>query len=187
MEGQGQDAKPIKRSQPTVPIQQDFLFVDASEAKTSRQGRRNARSFVMQKARRERPWSTSKQVAKQRSQESASPRSAGTPVSISTPYTASSSLTTDSSRNGYFMAFERTNTGVIEPGVCTNCRIFVVRHGQTPCPKCIVLRPTGFVTGPSNGHLDPFGTSAAKIDKEMSELLDHCKKTLPLRVAASSQ
>ena len=44
---------------------QDFLFVDASKsARSSRQGRRSARSFVMQKARRERHWSTSKQAAR---------------------------------------------------------------------------------------------------------------------------
>jgi hypothetical protein len=48
--------------------QQDFLLVDASKStKSSRQERRNARSFVMQRARRERPWSTSKHATKQKS------------------------------------------------------------------------------------------------------------------------
>ncbi|KAF1975272.1 hypothetical protein BU23DRAFT_81123 [Bimuria novae-zelandiae CBS 107.79] len=66
----------VKRSSPPiVPVQQEFLFVDAAKAKSSKQGRRNARSFVMQKARRERPWSTSKHASKQRrSPESTSPR-----------------------------------------------------------------------------------------------------------------
>lgn len=50
----------------TMSNQQGFLFVDAAQAKTSRQGRRNARSFVMQNARRKNPWSTSKHAAKQR-------------------------------------------------------------------------------------------------------------------------
>ncbi|KAL1606342.1 hypothetical protein SLS60_003744 [Paraconiothyrium brasiliense] len=44
--------------------QREFLFVDAGRPKSSVQGRRNARSFVMQKARRERPWSTSKHSAR---------------------------------------------------------------------------------------------------------------------------
>lgn len=175
MEGQYHNAKAIKRSQPTVPIQQDFLFVDASEAKASRQGRRNARSFVMQKARKERPWSTSKQAAKQRAQESVSPRSAGTPTPLSTPNTASSSPTLESSRNGYFPAFDQTNASVFGRGICSSCKIFVVRHGQTLCPKCILLSPTGSVREPNKGTLDPFGASAVKIDREISELLDHCE------------
>ena len=177
MEDQDQNAKALKRSYPTVPIQQDFLFVDASKAKASRQGRRNARSFVMQKARRERPWSTSKQAAKQRAQGSASPRSAGTPNPLSTPNTASSSPTFESGQNSYFPAFEQMSTGVFERGICPNCKIFVVRHGQTFCPKCILLSPTGSVREPNNGTHDPFGASALKLDKEMSELLDHCKST----------
>lgn len=179
MESQGQAAKAIKRSQPTVPIQQDFLFVDASQAKTSRQGRRNARSFVMQKARRERPWSTSKHSAKQRAQESASPRSAGTPNSISNPNTASSSPTTDFNKTDYFTASEQSNAGVFERAICSNCKIFRVRFGQTLCPKCIYLTPAGSVREPDNGVLDPFGTSSIKITKNMSELLDHCKLAFP--------
>lgn len=175
MEDQGQDVGPIKRSHKTVPVQQDFLFVDASEAKTSRQGRRNARSFLMQKARRERPWSTSKQAAKQRAQESPSPQSSGTPASTSTPNTASSSPTTESGRTGYFPTFEPTDAGSFERSICSNCNIFVARHGQTLCPKCIVVRPAGSVKGPSNGRLDPFGTSSVKLDESMSELVTHCK------------
>lgn len=177
MEDQDHSAKALRRSQPTVPIQQDFLFVDASEAKASRQGRRNARSFVMQKARRERPWSTSKQAAKQRAQGSASPRSAGTPTSLSTPNTVSSSPTFESSQNGYFPAVEQTSASVFERGICSNCKIFLARHGQTLCPKCVLLAPTDLMREPISGTLDPFGASALKLDKETSELLDHCKST----------
>lgn len=175
MEGQGQNAKAIKRSPPTVPIQQDFLFVDASDAKASRQGRRNARSFVMQRARRERPWSTSKQAAKKRSQESASPRSAVTLTSISTPNTTSSSPNIENSKHGYFPLVEQRT--VVERGICSNCRIFVVRHGQSLCPKCLLLKAPGSVNEPGNGALDPFGASCIKIDRETSELLNHCKLT----------
>lgn len=175
MEGQDQTAKAMKHSQPTVPVQHNFLFVDASEAKASRQGRRNARSFVMQKARRERLWSTSKQAAKQRAKGSASPGSAGTPTSISTSNAASSSHTTGFSRNGYLLASKQTKAGVCEQGICSNCRIFVVRRGQTLCPKCILLTPTVSVREPDRGVLDPFGASSIKTTKDISELLDHCK------------
>jgi|SRR5690242_12892604 len=175
MEGQEQNAKAVIRSPPTVPIQQDFLFVDSSEAKASRQGRRNARSFVMQKARRERPWSTSKQAAKQRAQESASPRSSGTPTSLSAPNTASSSPATEHVLNGYFPAFDGKNLEIHERSLCSNCGIFVVRHGQTLCPKCILNTPAVPRQDPDNGVVDPFGTSSIKITSKVSELLDHCK------------
>ncbi|KAJ8106426.1 hypothetical protein OPT61_g9545 [Boeremia exigua] len=172
MEDHEESAKAITRSQPTVPIPQDFLFVDSSEAKASRQGRRNARSFVMQKARRERPWSTSKQAARQRAQGSASPRSAGTPTSFSNPNTASSSPT-ESARNGYFPVLEQTNSGALERRICSNCGIFVVRPGQTLCPKCILLTPIVSVREPHKGTIDPFGTCSIHVTREISELLDH--------------
>lgn len=185
MGDQGQGTKPIERGQRIVPIQQNYLFVDAAEAKTSRKGRRNARSFLMQKARRERPWSTSKEAARQRTQGSASPRNAGASASTSIRNTASSSPATESRRHGYFQAFEQQNTGLFQRGICANCRIFVVKHDQTLCPKCIVSRPTGSVIEPGHGRLDPFGSSSLILNEEMSELLNHCK--LFFNSCASSQ
>lgn len=179
MEGQEPDAKATKRSRPTALIQQDFLFVESSEAKASRQGRRNARSFVMQKARRERPWSTSKQAAKQRVQGSTSPRSAGTSASLSAPTTASPSPTTESVRNGYFPALEYSNASTCARGVCSSCKIFVVRQGQAVCSKCILLAPAVPRGQPDSGIVDPFQASSVKITSDVAELLNHCK-SVPL-------
>lgn len=175
MEGQGQNSRAINRSHATLPIQQDYLFVDASDAKTSRQGRRNARSFVMQKARRERPWSTSKQIAKQRTKDSASPRSTGTPVSISTPNTASSSPTTESRTDDHFLVFEQTDPDVFERSNCSSRKTCVMQPGQALCSKCILLKATGSIRGPDNGTFDPFEASAVRMDKGIYELLNHCK------------
>lgn len=176
MEDQGQAAKPIKRSQPTVPIHKDFLFVDASEAKTSRQGRRNARSFVMQRARRERPWSTSKHVKRRpQPQESASSQGSGTANSTSTPNTASSSPTVDFDRNCYLPIIPQTHDGVFEQGIYSNCQVFRAQHRQIMCPKCISIRPVALVRGPNSATLDPFRTASVKITKDVWELLDHCK------------
>lgn len=181
MEGQKEVAKGRQRSQPTVPIQQDFLFVDAAQAKTSRQGRRNARSFVMQKARRERPWSTSKHAAKQKktgSPESTSPKSAGTPESLLTSNTATPSPPIVASRNDYFPS-EQSNYSLIKGEVCPECQIFLCRPGQKLCPRCLLLTPVAPREDPNNQLFDPFRTSSVEVNGSVSELLEHCKYLVP--------
>lgn len=180
MEGQREVAKRRQSSQTTVPIQQDFLFVDAAEAKTSRQGRRNARSFVMQKARRERPWSTSKNVAKQRktgSPESTSPKSSGTPDSnyTLTPNTATPSPPIVYKRVEYFAPEESNGYNLVKADTCLECRIFLRRPGQKLCPRCLSLKPATPADDPNSQLFDPFGTSSVEIDGSVSELLEHCK------------
>jgi hypothetical protein len=173
MEGQSEAGREGSR---TVPIQQDFLFVDAAQAKTSRQGRRNARSFVMQKARRERPWSTSKHAAKQRKgSESTSPRSAGTPASSLTPKTATPSPPLHSDRPDYFTSVERQPYTPAKGNTCSDCQIFSCRPGQDLCPRCLLLKPASPAYDPNNSLFDPFGTSSVEVDGNVSELLEHCK------------
>lgn len=178
MDGQSEAAKGRQRSQPTVPIQQDFLFVDAAQAKTSRQGRRNARSFVMQKARRERPWSTSKHAAKQKktaSPESTSPKSAGTPDSLLTPNAATPSPPIVPGRADYFPTAEQSSYPLVKSEVCPDCQIFLCRPGQRLCPRCLVLKPASPAEDPSNRLFDPFRTSSVEINGSVSELLEHCE------------
>jgi hypothetical protein len=168
----------------TVPVQQDFLFVDAAQAKTSRQGRRNARSFVMQKARRERPWSTSKHAAKQRKfsgSTSTSPRSAGTPDSLLTPNSNLSPKTATPSpplhANGadYFTMMNRQSYISAKGNMCADCQIFSCRPGQRMCPRCLSLRPISPLEDPDNGLFDPFGTSAVEMNASVTDLLEYCK------------
>lgn len=173
MEGQGRKVKSVQYPQPGTSNQQEFLFVDASAAKISR---RNARSFVMQKARRERPWSTSKHAAKQRTRSSSSPRSLGTPASVSTPNTASSSPALESNRNGYFPDIDvahQASTSALERAMCLNCDIFAVCQGQTLCSRCAMLKTAVSVREPDSGILDPFRVSSIEINESVSELLDH--------------
>jgi RNA recognition motif-containing protein len=57
-----------------APLQaREFLFADGAETGNSREDRHKARSFVMQKARRERPWSTNKNAAGQGGRSPATP------------------------------------------------------------------------------------------------------------------
>lgn len=178
MEGQRQNGKGTSR---TVPVQQDFLFVDAAQAKTSRQGRRNARSFVMQKARRERPWSTSKHATKYRKHSgSTSPGSANTPDSLLlTPKTATPSPPFQSVRPDYFTALDHQPSSLVGGRICHDCQIFQCRPGQRLCPRCLLLKPVSPVEDPNNSLFDPFGTSPIEINATVSELLEHCKFATP--------
>lgn len=175
-------AKGRGHSQPNAPLHQDFLFVDAAQAKTSRQGRRNARSFVMQKARRERPWSTSKHAAKQRktgSPENISPKS-GTAdsVLVLTPNTATPSPPSLSTKPDYFSSMELSKYTTVKGEVCPECLIFLCRPGQKLCPRCFLLKPAIPAEDPNIRLFDPFRTSSVEINESVSELLDHCKSWL---------
>jgi hypothetical protein len=173
MEGQRDAVQGLPRTQPAVPIRQDFLFVDAAQAKTSRQGRRNARSFVMQKARRERPWSTSKNAAKQgRNSHSTSPRSTGTPDSVVTPQTATPSPPILLDRNDYFYSADHQPHATARQKICPECCIFLCRSGEKFCPRCLLLKPA---EDPNNSLFDPFQASSVVINESVSELLEHCK------------
>jgi hypothetical protein len=179
LEGRREATKEGQRFQPTMPDQQDFLFVDATQAKTSRQGRRNARSFVMRNARRKDPWSTSKNAAKQRktgSPESTSPKSTGTTSdSTLTPNTATPSPPILPNRSDYFSSQALNNYTPTKGEVCSDCQIFLCRPGQRLCPKCLLLKPAAPAEDPNNQLFDPFRTSSVEVTRSVSELLKHCK------------
>lgn len=182
MESQRDAAKgKQKSSSPPIPVQQDFLFVDASKsAKSSRQGRRNARSFVMQKARRERPWSTSKHASKQRkSPETTSPATVGTPDLSHTPITSTPSPPIVTTGAEYFPYVAPTNFAIIKQELCSDCQIFLCRPSQSLCPRCLLLQPTAPAEDVDNRLFDPFGTVSVEMNSRVSELLDHCKCLVP--------
>ena len=169
-----------RTSPPAAVPHQDFLFVDSSKsAKSSRQGRRNARSFVMQKARRERPWSTSKQASKQssarRSPGANSNSSAGTPDLSHTPYTSTPSPPRLPPGGDYVQYPSDSGFPLVKQSYCQECQILYCRPGQTLCPRCMLLQPTRDING---SLVDPFGTFAVEMDSHVSELVDHCKSTL---------
>jgi hypothetical protein len=178
MEGQNDAGQGRRRTTPTVLIQRDFLFVDAVQAKTSSQGRRNARSFVMQKARRERPWSTSKTAAKQRKiSESTSPRSAGTPDSlILTPQGATTSPLFVFDSNEHLYPADGQPHALGKERICPECRIFLCRSGEWFCPRCLLPKPA---EDPNNSLFDPFHVSSVEMNGSVSELLEHCKCSGP--------
>lgn len=176
MNDQKESGRTRQQSQQTVPVQQDFLFVDAAQAKTSLQGRRNARSFVMQKARREHPWSTSKHAAKQRrvgSSNSKSPASIGTPDSTHSPNTATPSPPVLLARPDYFTPVRPGAFALTGESVCPECQILVCRPGQDLCPRCVILKPPPPAKDPDSRLFDPFRTSSVEITASVSELLEH--------------
>ena len=166
----------IKRSSPPiVPVQQEFLFVDAAKAKSTKQGRRNARSFVMQKARRERPWSTSKHAAKQRkSPESTSPATIGTPDLSTTPK-STPSPSIEFHGTEYFPLVDSNNLLVVKQELCSECQIFLCRPGQHLCPRCMLFRLSIPTEDPDINLFDPFRTMPVEADGSVSVLLEYCK------------
>jgi hypothetical protein len=177
MEGNEDPVNERRRSQPTVPVQKDFLFVNAATAKTTTEGRRNARSFVMQKARKERPWSTSKH-AKQRktkSPESLSPNSSDTPDTLLTPNTGTPSPPIDASGLDYFPFPDSPGYGYSKGKLCSECQIFQCRPGQKLCPRCMLNKPAAVAREPNSRLFDPFRASSVEINGSVAELLEHCE------------
>lgn len=177
MESQQDAAKGKPRTSPqAAPVQQEFLFVDAAKAKSSRQGRRNARSFVMQKARRERPWSTSKHAAKQRkSPETTSPATVGTPDLSHTPITSTPSPPLAHMGTDYFSSGDPNNLLIVKQEVCSDCQILFCRPGQSLCPRCLLFQSSAPAEDLDNSLFDPFGTLSVDTNGSVSELLNHCK------------
>lgn len=182
MESSRTTARGDQKPSPTAPVQQDFLFVDASKAKSSRQGRRNARSFVMQKARRERPWSTSKHAAKQRKvTHSTSPAPVRTPDLSHTPITSTPSPPIVTNGPGYLPHVEPVLFSRVKREICYECQFFSCLPGQTLCQRCFLLnspRPGDI----DNRLFDPFCTVSIELDASSSRLLDHCKFSIPVQL-----
>jgi hypothetical protein len=189
-QSQGDTAAPGKQKarQQQAHVQQDFLFIDSSKpAQTSRQGRRTARSFVMQRARRERPWSTSKHAGKQApSRRSPDSASVGTPDAYHTPFTQPTTPTTPgdvslagdvdlarvADNNSFFLA---------KPILCRECHILACQPGQPLCARCLSLPPSHASSLPpdslavAEGAMDPFRSFPIEVDSRVSELLNHCE------------
>ncbi|KAF2707480.1 hypothetical protein K504DRAFT_457974 [Pleomassaria siparia CBS 279.74] len=187
MEAQRNAAKEQQRtSPPTAPVQQDFLFVDVSKsAKSYRQGRRNARSFVMQKARRERPWSTSKNVAKQRrSPGSTSPATVGTPDLSHMPNTPTPSPPGATVGTECFTFVDPNNYPLVKQEICSDCHIFRCRPGHAFCHTCLQISPPLPAEDPDTSLFDPFGTVSVDMDRGVTELLRHfVTKMAPVTIA----
>ncbi|KAF2634912.1 hypothetical protein P280DRAFT_412585 [Massarina eburnea CBS 473.64] len=163
-------------SPPNHQVQQEFLFVDAAKAKSSRQGRRNARSFVMQKARKERPWSTSKRTTKQRkSPESRSPTATGarTPDLSHTPGTSTPSPPLAHAEAGRFPFANPNGFLIAKQELCSECQVFRCQSGQHSCPKCLIMRAHTPPEDLDNSLFDPFGSCSVDTHGEVSILLDH--------------
>ncbi|KAF2806097.1 uncharacterized protein BDZ99DRAFT_539601 [Mytilinidion resinicola] len=171
-----------KSNQQQAQPPQAFLFIDSSKpAQGSRQGRRNARSFVMQRARRERPWSTSKNAGKQASaRRSSDSASVGTPdaplTQPTTPQTPADLPSVGDIEYAQYGSYTDNSVFLSKQTVCIECQIFTCQPGQSLCPRCILLPPsTSFRTAGivSEGLLDPFGSFPVEVDSRVSELLTH--------------
>lgn len=176
MASQREPATAQRDSPPAATVQQRFLFVDTAKAKSSKQGRRNARSFVMRKARKERPWSTSKHVARQRrSPENPSPTTIGTPDLSTTPVTSTPSPPNLLHGTEEFSMLSSSHYLVVKQELCPECQILFCRPGDHLCPICILHQSPALYGEPDTSHFDPFGTLSVQLTAGQSALLHYCE------------
>lgn len=176
MDGRLQAAKASSSCQQATPVQQEFLFVDTTQAKTSRQGRRNARSFVMQNARRERPWSTSKGAAHQRRIQIQLGSSSKTTYASDSAFILAAA-TADSpvavGHHGHVTDVQTSYLALSQRALCPECQAVLCCPGQISCTECVQSRSSMPVANPDNWLFDPFQTSSVDVDENISELLAH--------------
>jgi hypothetical protein len=133
----------------------------------------------MQKARRERPWSTSKHASKHRKvTQSTSPAPVRTPDLSHTSITSTPSPPIVPTGAGYFPHVDPIFFSRVKQETCPECQIFSCLPGQTLCQGCFLLSPRP-PEDVDNRLFDPFGTVSIEVDASMSRLLDHCKCSIP--------
>ncbi|KAI9669347.1 MAG: hypothetical protein M1831_000383 [Alyxoria varia] len=161
-----------------APKQQNFLFVDSSEnagPEGAKQGRRNARSFVMQNARRQRPWSTSKQPGARARPRSSTVSGAGRPTGQTADGKAVMSPSLAFSVHSQYPS-SGTNDELMPAGngSCWKCQA-PSTNGQRLCSKCepFSLKSNLFFGPLSSGKMDPFGSLPTDLDSQSEALTHH--------------
>jgi hypothetical protein len=122
---------------------------------------------------------TNVQPKQRKSSESTSPATVGTPDLSHTPITSTPSPPIVTSGAEYFPYTLVDSFPVIKQEVCSDCQIFLCRPGQSLCPRCCLLQPTAPADDVDNRLFDPFGTTSIEMNNTVSELLDHCKYSVP--------
>ena len=177
------------------PKQQTFLFVDSSEGSGSdgaKQGRRNARSFVMQNARRQRPWSTSKQPGiRARAARGASCNSSNGSASASRSLPTSNPSRPLSRQSETFQrrllgcdqpAQLQTDLIHHRPGRCWECHT-PCHPGDRLCQNCdasLSARSNPSPTPMVGTKMDPFGSLPTQLDAQGEALTAHCEFCLEM-------
>lgn len=161
---------------------QEFLFIDSSNTKNagkSYKGNRSVRSHVMQRARKERPWSTSRQQARHEKWQLAS-----------RPRVETQPATRTASDGGRVKPEERSpkNATIDElyiggarhyeshMGLCRICQDFDCSPGQSLCGSCqnqAVSLPQR--DSLANRPFDPFNTLPVALNEDTSSLWEYCE------------
>jgi len=166
-----------ENSQPRVPIQ-EFRFIDSSgTASGPRRGRRDVRSFVMQNARRNRPWSTSKHATK----EDSASRNKDKPLKQAPDDVGDdsqdSSLSLEKPRSTRRkVTSQKTRMPADNMWLCLACTVNPRELGVSLCGRCNSLLPlSASAHDPGSGNFDPFDTLPVRPNHAIMRLLDHCK------------
>ena len=170
-----------------APKQQNFLFVDSSEnagPEGAKQGRRNARSFVMQNARRQRPWSTSKQPGARARPRSSTASGAGKPPQTVDGKPVMGPSLAFSLHSTYPPSSTNDELIPASNGGCWKCQA-PSTDGQRLCSKCepANFKSTSFFGPLSSGKMDPFGSLPTDLDSQSEALTHHCEHFPMIRLS----
>jgi hypothetical protein len=186
----GSSSAQLSRVEPRI-TEQEFLFVNsapprrASEPKAYK-GHRDVRSFLMQKARRARPWSTSKQSTPGGGKRTPSRKRSRDSLSSSSDRTPKSHSATDQILMDMDIDDKLAETGESSlvaarqiPNSCELCGAAntSMEHRAT-CFQQLLEQNASILLPQSSidGHFDPFGTLPVQYTASTKELWDHCEQ-----------
>lgn len=159
-----------------------FLFVDPYDGSGAKKGRRSARSFVMQKARREKPWSTSKNAQNRRR---AAKGNVIVKTSSTSPQHDEATQSSASPRDLVKLSDSLSPAWCSETpddketrtiSKCQACGIYV--NGSSLCVKCSLHRFLLSGSRPytvASGRVDPFGMLPITMNRKTDALAIHCE------------
>lgn len=166
---------------------QEFLFIDSTDPEPGkRKGRRSVRSFVMQQARRQNPWSTSKSSTKNSptvSQKHSASSSPQAPDTWSLPDPSAAQSTRFAEQINEVPAWSPSGLALSSPAhyvmKCITCAASQCMPGGNLCSNCLVPDgPSSVTVQPytfAQGSIDPFSSLPCTMTPTCSKLLNHCK------------
>jgi hypothetical protein len=159
------------------PFVLEFKFIDSSGSATGpRRGRREVRSFVMQNARRQQPWSTSKVGRQPRTSRAEGSNNRGARSSTRSSGPDNGCGMKDIELRQQTASPTPTSISKADHPSCFACYLHVRRKNTKLCVRCEnLLRPPHEDFGLDNTSLDPFDTLPVRPNFSVMKLLDHCK------------
>ena len=183
--GQFQKSPIVMEKNSPVEPRRGFLFVEPSEGKDGALfSRKNARSFVMQRARREKPWSTSKHAARRHASNRYMRRTPDGTTFVTVFANDSESISKSQPSvcppppTGLIPSWYPDDVSALQ---CLDCwRPGNHYSAETACDGCKAIPLNALSTinqamCSKDGLVDPFNTLPVRMNAKTNRLIDHCE------------